>query len=158
VLPDYSRWLVHRPRDELRDDLAGQVENLWTQTHQLADLLERFRADVEPAAIELATKTVDAEFQKVVDRFEFHQRSATEKARLQEDGEAAAAAAEIAFPDDDKLTFRTGIWDRLDNIRKNDREVADKVALSSASAESGEPGQAERNAELARRRVSLHGT
>src|SRR5204862_66942 len=37
-LPDYSRWLVHRPLDDLRDDLAGLVETLWTQTHHLAAL------------------------------------------------------------------------------------------------------------------------
>jgi hypothetical protein len=159
-LPDYSRWLVARPRDDLRDDLAGQAETLWTQTHRLADLLEVYRPDVEPAAIEQAGRVVDSGFRKLVERFVSFQRSATEKARLQEDSAAAAAAAAIAFADDDKLTFRTAIWDRLDNIRKNDLEVAAKVASSSTAATGGEAeaGAAERTSDLARRRASLQAT
>src|SRR5205823_6481545 len=121
-LPDYSRWLVRRPFEDLRDDLAGSVEELWTQTHRLAELLVQPRDDVEPAAIEQAARVVEEGLKTVADRFE-RQRSRAEKTRLEDDWEAATAVAALALPDDEKLSVRAGIWRRLDDIRKNDLEV-----------------------------------
>ena len=160
-LPDYCRWLVHRPLEDLRDDLAGSVEELWTQTHRLAELLVQPRDGVEPAAIAQAAQVVAEGLKTVADRFE-RQRSRAEKTRLEDDWEAATAAAAMAFPDDEKLSFRGGIWRRLDDIRKNDVEVATKVAASSADlapgADRSEDDQARRIAAIARRRASLEGT
>ncbi|HZW33082.1 MAG TPA: hypothetical protein VFF52_20365, partial [Isosphaeraceae bacterium] len=148
------------PLEDLRDDLAGLVEQLWAQTHRLAELLVQPRDGVEPAALEQAAGVVAEGLKTVADRFD-RQRSRAEKTRLEDDWEAVTAAAGLAFPDDDKLSFRAGIWRRLDDIRKNDLEVAAKVAAASAEVAPGpdrsEPDQARRIAELARRRASLEG-
>jgi hypothetical protein len=160
-LPDYSRWLVHRPLEDLRDDLAGLVEDLWTQTHRLAELLVQPRDGVEPSAIDQAARLVAEGLKTVSDRFE-RQRSRAEKTRLEDDWEAATAAAAIAFPGDDPMSFRAGIWRRLEDIRKNDLEVAAKVTAGSSAVSAGSAGSeadpARLTAEIARRRAALEGT
>src|SRR5262249_23114508 len=138
-LPDYSRWLVHRRPDDLSDDLAGLVEGLWTQAHRLSDLLLSPQDEVEPDALEPTDRAVDEGLRKVIDRFD-RLRSRAEKTRLEEDWEVATAAAAVAHPDDDRLTFRSGIWDRLNNIRNNDQEVANRLASSPTAAGIDEPG------------------
>jgi hypothetical protein len=160
-LPDYARWLVYRSVDDPRDELAGQVEALWGQTHRLVDLLERRRDGAEPdlTSLDQTAKAVDQGFKKVVQQFA-QQRATTEKARLKNDWEAATTAAAVAFPDNAEVELRTRIWDRLDNLRKNDLEVAEKVGASSAAPEidEPEPDQAQRTAERARRRAALQGS
>ena len=133
VLPDYSRWLPHRPADELQDDLLQTVENLWKTTHELTEALED-APGAAPGLIDQLAKAIAAGFERVSRQFT-DQRSRIDSTRLKEDWEAATAAAAVAFADSDDLALRTTIWDRLDNIRKNDFEVADKGEMAVTSAD-----------------------
>ncbi len=132
-LPDYSRWLPHRPTSELQDDLLQTVENLWKPTHELTEALED-APGAAPGSIDRLAKVIAAGFERVSRQFA-DQRSRIDSTRLKEDWEAATAAAAVAFADSDDLALRTTIWDRLDNIRKNDLEVADKGEMAEPSAD-----------------------
>src|SRR5262249_20730282 len=138
-LPDYSRWLVHRRPDDLSDDLAGLVDGLWTQAHRLTDLLLAPQDEVEPDAIEPADRAVDEGLKKVIDRSDRRPSRAAETGP-DVDLALAAAAAAVRPPDDDRLTFRSGIWDRLNDIRNNAKEVANRLASSTTAAGIDEPG------------------
>ena len=144
ALPEYSQWLVHRHPDGPGDDLAGLVEDALGQGPPAFRDAEP-RAD-EPAAITQVAQELDNGLGKLVQRF-VRDAEAIAKDRLREDWEAESAAAAVTFPDDEKLTRRTAIWDRLDHIRLHDVEVArsplstrqDRRDVRSRSARSNPP-------------------
>ncbi len=119
TLPQYSQWLVHR-HPTSGDDLTGQVERLWAKAHQLSEMLGR--AD-EPAGMLQVAHALDAGLGELVLGF-VRDSEAIAKDRLSEDWEAENVAAAVPFPDDEKLTRRAAIWDRLERIRLHDIEVA----------------------------------
>ena len=70
------------------------------------------------------------------------------------DWEAESAAAAVPFPDDEKLTRRTAIWDRLERIRLHDVEVA----RSSVPATRPPSGPIPKRATEPARRAAIRGT
>ncbi len=151
TLPDYSRWLVRRHPVDTADDLAGRVEALWAKAHELSQMLERSDERTEPAKIQQAAHDLNTGLDKLVDQF-VQECGTIAKARLPEDWEVDSAAAAVLFPDDEKLTIRGRIWDRLDDIRLHDQELARSSVPT--------PDQTDRPDldRVARRRAALHGT
>ena len=153
ALPDYSRWLIRRQPDGSGDDLIGRVETLWAKAHQLSAMLKRPDERTEAATIKPVAKEVGDGLDKLVEQF-VQERGTIAKDRLREDWEVDSAAAAVLFPDDEKLTIRRGIWDRLDNIGLHDVEVA-RSSVPAKAAGSADPRRA---GELARRRAAIQGS
>jgi hypothetical protein len=153
TLPDYSRWLVHRHPEDPGDDLGGRVEALWARAHQLSKLLKRPDEGTEPKEIKQTAHDLNTDLDKLVEQF-VHERGTIAKVRLPEDWEVDSAAAAVLFPDDEKLTVRTGIWDRLDDIRLHDQELTKSSVPTPNGADRPDP---ERVAEAARRRAAIQG-
>ena len=134
-LPDYSRWLAHRHPDELlKDDRSAAVEELWTQTHQLSEQLNK--PGVEAAAQSLGglEQAVRAGYQQLLDLFA-DQKTSIAQERLREHEEMATAALAVPFVD---LRLRNAIWDRLDAIQNQDREVAARSSPAELSSKARE--------------------
>jgi hypothetical protein len=154
ALPEYSRWLVHHHSDQPGDDPAGRVETLWTKAHQLSRILEKPEESTEAATIVQTAQDLNAGLDKLVEQF-VQERGRIAKDRLRQDWEDDRAAAAVLFPDDESLTIRKRIWDRLDDIRLHDVEVARSPAPAPGGADRPDPG---RVAEAARRRAAIQGT
>jgi hypothetical protein len=153
ALPDYSRWLAHRRPGELQDDLPALLSRLWRKAHELDQLLALPSTSAELGSLDAGAQTLDKEFKQLHDQF--IQQATAEKGRVGEDWEAADAADAVAFSEGPELDSRSRIWDRLDNIRKRDQEVAATVAAGSA-ADPG-PDESKRVIDQARRRASVQG-
>jgi hypothetical protein len=146
TLPDYSRWLAHRGDDEIHDDLTSKVQELWDAAHRLTARLEKPGDDVDLGPLARFSKSLTQGLEHLVQRFE--------TARARQDWEAAAAAAAVPFPDKEDLAMRAALWVRLDNIRLNDREVADPSKAQSVSLKDEDR---RREAKQVRRRARIQG-
>ena len=133
VLPDYSRWLAHRSSEELHNDLTSRVEELWDTTHQLTARLEKPEGQADIGPLSRFSRSLTQGLEHLTQQFQ--------SARSNENWEAATAAAAVPFPDKADLALRNSLWVRLDNIRLNDREVADPRKAQSVNLSDDDPEQ-----------------
>lgn len=151
ALPDYSRWLVRRAAVDRDDDLVARVQNLWVKAHHLSGLLEEPGQSI--TKIETTARELNDEYKKLVAQF-LQERPTDQKSRSPKDWETEMDAAAVPFADNARLRLRSAIWDRLDNIREHDQEIA--RSPGSFGKGPGQPDR-ERNEVIARRRASLEG-
>ncbi len=138
ILPGYSRWVVHRHSEDPKDDLAVRVETLWVKAHQLSEMLKPTDESTAPTAIKQSAQDLETGLDKLVEQF-VQERGTIARDRQREDWEVDSSAAAVLFPDDEKLTIRKGIWDRLDDIRRHDLVVAGSSGPAPQTAESSDP-------------------
>lgn len=126
-LPDYTRWVSHRRpgTKPSREELATNIESLWEETHALTTQLEP-GGDINK--IRALAKSLSANFSALTAAFS-GQRVDIDLHRTGEDWDVATAAARVAFVDSDDLSLRRIIWQRLDNIREKDQELATRGNL-----------------------------
>ena len=153
ILPEYSRWLIHRRSNQAGEDLAGRVEQLWAKAHQLSGLLSRPGETTDFSVIKSNAQELNSGLQALIGQF-VRERGVIAKERLPEDWEVNSAAATVLFADDADLSIRKTIWDRLDDIGLHDVELATKpVSASEVAKREDSAGYSE----AVRRRASMEG-
>jgi hypothetical protein len=130
-LPGYSRWLAHRPPEQLQDPLCDQLSDIWIKTHKLDQLLQNPSGGVDPVALERLAREIESPYKQVV--AQFREQVTADKERVSEDWEAMSAAAAVAFQDTDELNARSSIWLRLENIREKDKALTQTLASGSTA-------------------------
>ncbi|MFO0890561.1 MAG: hypothetical protein U0790_15635 [Isosphaeraceae bacterium] len=156
-LPELSGWVADRRQDENQGELIALVEKLWEQAHLLTEQLEKPPADPADgsalrrlrergAEVSEGMSQLTGRFAELVERID--------ESRLKEDWQEASAAAGVPGGVANGRSLREMIWERLENIKKHDRETA---ALESSDTQQLTDEERARVGKRLRARVEAQG-